>query len=424
MPQWLNSLSPKGLRERRSKRHWHEDRKALLEFNRSVMLIADPQSLMPSITARVKEIFGTDRIAILRAHARENTFSVAYCAGWPAKHLADLHLLQRGRLTKWLRANETPLVIREDCEAFNDLSPAEREMLTRLGVRVCVPLLALNRLTGMMLLSSTEEELDFDSDDLSLLQMLMSQASIALENGYLYQEQRGRLSRLYRAEKLAAAGQLAASVAHEIRNPLTTIRSTVQYLISCFEHDAAKRKLIEGVISEVDRINQTVSSLLNLTRSNAIEPERVALGHLIHEAILMAQVQGQNQSVDIVWSPLETEVHIMGDPSQLKQLLLNLMLNAFQAMPSGGRLSIKLQSKSDPLTEKKWAVVSLTDTGCGIPADKIERVLDPFFTTKAGGTGLGLSTSYAIAHEHGGQLEINSREREGTRVTLKFPLVR
>lgn len=424
MPHWLKSLSLKRLRDRPSKRHWREDRQAILEFNRSVMLIADPESLMPSITARVKEIFGTDRIVILRAHADDGIFAVAFSTGWQAEELHDIQLLQRGRLTKWLRANETPLIVKEDSDAFNYLSPVEREILTRLAVRICVPLLALNRLTGMMLLSSTDEDLELDSDDLNLLQMLMSQASIALENGYLYQEQRERLSRLYRAEKLATAGQLAASVAHEIRNPLTSIRSTVQYLKSCFEEDTAKRQLIEGVISEVDRINHTVSSLLNLTRSTTIEPERVALGRLIYQAILVVQAQGQKQAVEISWAPLEIELYIMGDQSQLKQLLLNLMLNAFQAMPDGGRLIIKLRSKNDPLSEKVSAVISLTDNGCGIPADKIERVFDPFFTTKQGGTGLGLPTSHTIAREHGGELEINSREGEGTAVMLKFPVVK
>jgi signal transduction histidine kinase len=404
-------------------RRWREDRRAIFEFNRSITLIADPDALMASIAARIKELFGTERIIILRTFDDYGMFTVAYSTGWNADELKNIRLAQRDRLAKWLCTNETPLVVKKGTSVFDYLSPDEREMLTRLDVSVCVPLLALNRLTGMMLLSSSEKEWDLSPDDLNLLQMLMSQASIAFENAYLYQQQRDRLRRLYRAERLAAAGQLAATVAHEIRNPLTSIRSTVQYLLGEFDEKNPKRELIEGVIAEVDRIDRTVDGLLSLTRITDFDPERIALGQLIQQTILLVRTQGNSQSVEIDWSPPESEFYILGDEAQLKQLFLNIMLNALQAMSGGGRLTIKLSLKTEPLNEKMWAEALVADTGCGIPAEKLDKIFDPFFTTKKGGTGLGLPTSYAIARQHGGELKVKSREGEGTTIALVFPVV-
>ncbi|HEX8843279.1 MAG TPA: ATP-binding protein [Pyrinomonadaceae bacterium] len=408
-------------------RRWRKDRQAILEFNRSLALIVDPGALMASVAARLRELFGTDRIVIMRSLSEGGMFGVAFSAGYGADELKSLHLGQQDRLAKWMQTNETVLVVGRDAGVLQFLSAGEREMLRHLEVRACVPLVALNRLTGIILLSSTRDDFNLSDEDLGLLQMLASLASVAFENANLYQQQRDRLRQLYRAERLAAAGELAASVAHEIRNPLTSIRSTVQYLLGEFDEENSKRPLVEGVISEVDRINQTVDGLLSLTRRVEFKPERLALGQLIEQSLLLVGTKARNQSVEIVCSVPSPDVFVSGDVSQLKQLLLNLVLNALQAMPDGGRLTIELGRRRAPDRlgrEKSWAEVNIRDTGCGISADNLEKIFDPFFTTKHGGTGLGLSISYAIAQQHGGDLEIASHEGDGTTVALRLPLVK
>jgi signal transduction histidine kinase len=417
----------KSQQEEPASRRWRKDRQAILEFNRSLALIVDADALMSSVVARLRELFGTDRVIILRALAEGGMFSVAFSCGYSADELKSLHLGQQDRLAKWMQTNETILVVERDTSVFNYLSAQEREMLRHLSVCACVPLVALNRLTGMILLSSTQGSLALSDEDQGLLQMLTSLASVAFENANLYQQQRDRLRQLYRAERLAAAGELAASVAHEIRNPLTSIRSTVQYLLGEFDEEHAKRPLVEGVIAEVDRINQTVDGLLSLTRRIEFKPERLAFAQLIEQSLLLVGTKARNQSVEVLWSAPSPDVYVSGDVSQLKQLLLNLVLNALQAMPEGGRLTIELSRKRGPDgvgREKTWAEVAIKDTGCGIPADNLEKIFDPFFTTKQGGTGLGLSISYAIARQHGGELEITSREGDGTTVAVRLPLVK
>lgn len=422
----VHGLGSKSLRKSWSSRRWSEIRQALLEFNRSLTLIADPETLVGSIASRISELFGTDRIIVLRAFSEAGLFTLIFSKGFSTEDLKNVRFSQQDHLAKWLLTNETILVIKNEENVLRYLSSNERGILKQLDVRVCVPLLVLNGLTGLILLSSTDESWSISQEDLSLLQMLMSQATIAFENAYLYQQQRDRLRRLYRAERLAAAGQLAASVAHEIRNPLTSIRSTVQYLLGEFDEESPKRELVEAVISEVDRIDRTVDGLLSLTRTNKFTPERILFSPLIEQSLLMVRAQAHKQNVDLAYPSFPPGLYVLGDVSQLKQLLLNLMLNSLQAMPDGGRLEIKLEVKGGTLglsSVRSWADVEIRDTGCGIPSANLDKIFDPFFTTKQGGTGLGLSTSYAIAKQHSCEIEIDSHEGEGTRVTIRFPLI-
>ena len=404
---------------------WREHLTTLIEFNRSVMLIADPDALMASISARIEQLFGADRIIFLRSIGESNAYTISFSLGYEAEELKKVTLTQRDRLAKWLLTNETALMVREDSEVCAYLSAGERAMLEEMDVRVCVPLLALSRLTGMILLSSTDKEWALSSDDLSVVMMVAIQAGIAIENACLLEEQRERLRKLYRAERLATAGQLAASIAHEIRNPLTAIRSTVQYLLKQHENKP-ERALIEGVISEVDRMNRTVDGLLSLTRRTEFKADRIDVGQLIRQTLLLLQNQARDQSVSVEWPEPTPDLFVMGDVSQLKQLFLNLMLNGLQAMTGGGELQVKLaplDKAIGPDSYKAWVRVSIIDTGCGIPPEHMENIFDPFFTTKSGGTGLGLSTSHAIVRQHAGELEITSVQGSGTRVTIQLPLI-
>lgn len=422
----VQSLGSRLRRKSWNGKRWREIRQAILEFNRSLTLIADPETLVGSIASRISELFGTDKIIVLRAFSEAGLFTMIFSKGYGPEDLKNVRFSQHDHLAKWLLTNETILVLKNNENVLKYLSADERAILNQLDVRICVPLLVLNGLTGLILLSSNDSSWTIEQDDLSLLQMLMSQATIAFENAYLYQQQRDRLRRLYRAERLAAAGQLAASVAHEVRNPLTSIRSTVQYLLGEFDEENPKRPLVEAVISEVDRIDRTVDGLLSLTRSNKFTPERILFSPLIEQSLLMVRAQAHKQQVELVYPNFPKGLLVVGDVSQLKQLFLNLMLNSLQAMPGGGRLEVSLEIKSESTGlagVKSFADVSIKDTGCGIPSANLDKIFDPFFTTKQGGTGLGLSTSYAIARQHGCEIEIDSSEGVGTTVMIRFPLI-
>jgi signal transduction histidine kinase len=419
---WFSFKFPGRLRKRR----WEGDRLIILDFNRSLSLIADPESLMASTAARVTELFRVDRVIILRPLAEPGILTVAFDTESSVENQYEIRLLNEGRLAKWMLTNEAALVLDKDTSIFNYLDESERKVLLNLKTRVCVPLITQNRLSGIVLLCCLDKDWVLSEYEVSLLQMLMGSASVALENAFLLEEQRDRLRKLYRAERLAAAGQLAASVAHEIRNPLTGIRSTVQYLVSEYEEGSSGRELLTGVMEEVDRIDRTIDGLLGLTRSTEFNPAPVDLCRFVEEILVLITPQALSQGVEIDDHRPSPVLHILADILLLRQLFINLILNALQAMPKGGKLEIEVapDSRTAALAvERSWARVSISDTGCGIPADQLDRVFDPFFTTKKGGTGLGLYTTHLVAQQHGAEIEILSQVNEGTTVSVRFPII-
>lgn len=400
-------------------------RQIIHEFNRSLVLISDPEALQASIATRIQELFGPDVIIILQLDRERGVFSPSYSVGIELSELADIRFHQRGRLAKWLLVNESCLVVERAQQVYEFLSPSERDGLERLKTSVCVPLISLNRLTGIILLGSRGEHWEVTDGNLELLELLANQAGLAFENAALYQQQRDRLRRLHRAERLAAAGQLAAGVAHEIRNPLAAIRSTIQYVLQRFPQQDPNRELVAELLDEVDRIDRTVNGLLSLTRSSHFEPVETNVIDVIEQSLMLVQAQARRQAVSIDRHYERDHLMVMGDAHQLKQVFLNLMLNALQAMPGGGRLTVSVcvWHPEYALRSDRWTQIEIADTGPGIPPENLDRIFDPFFTTKRDGTGLGLSICHSIVHQHEGEIEVQSQPGRGTTAVVRLPRV-
>ncbi|HYK90353.1 MAG TPA: ATP-binding protein [Acidobacteriota bacterium] len=398
---------------------------AVQDFNRSLLLIVDPEALQASIASRLAELFGPDRIVIFQLEPERGTFSATFTSGIASGEWRGAPLRQRGRLARWLLVNETCLVLPGEPGVSEYLGSEEQAMLTHLGVRVCVPLVSLNRLTGIIMIGSSRPDWELNSQDLELLQLLAGQAALAFENAYLYHEQRDRLRRIYRAERLAAAGQLAAGVAHEIRNPLTAIRSTVQYVLQDYADGSPKRALLQELLTEVDRIDGTVNGLLSLTRIKEFVPESLDVLDILEQSLVLVSAQAQRQGVRIERRIPAEGMRVMGDAGELKQVFLNLLLNALQAMPEGGLLSSNAEEWHPGIgvASGRWLQIRICDSGVGIPASEIDRIFDPFFTTKRDGTGLGLSVCHGIVHRHEGEIDVTSEVGKGTTVSVRLPLI-
>jgi len=235
---------------------------------------------------------------------------------------------------------------------------------------------------------------------------------------------------LSRSERLAAAGQLAADMAHEIRNPLAAISGSIEVMREPGADADRNDRLMDIVLREVQRLDALIGDFLKYARPAAAEPEVVDLAHTVEEVIKMfegARPPGIEVSVDV---PAETTA--LADPTQFRQVLWNLVLNAAQAMPDGGSLRLAAAPVPAPqeagptrrnVHEEAPAQVEITvsDTGVGIRADVLERVFDPFFTTKPTGSGLGLPTVHRIIEDHGGSLRIESELGEGTAIHIRLP---
>ena len=397
-------------------------RRAVQELRRSLALIVDLGALEASVATRIKEFFDPDLLVILQLDPATSSYRPGFRSGLGQEALEEVAFSPHGRLAQWFRTNETCLVVDRDRGVVQYLEERERQHLARLKARLCAPLLARNHLAGILVLGSARlwRPTRRDAD---LLLQFANQASLAFQNAALYREQGRRLDRLHRADRLAAVGQLAAGVAHEVRNPLTAIRSTMQYLAGSFE-DQAKQVLVEELIGEVDRIDQTISGLLSLTRPSELEPEEVDLGELIRQTARLVEAAARKQGVAIEVTVLDATLAVWGDPAQLKQVFLNLILNALQAMPNGGRITLaaRLERPHPPAREAPRARVDIVDDGPGIPPDKLKTVFDPLFTTKQEGTGLGLTICHGIVERHEGDIELESTVGAGTTVTVRLPL--
>ncbi len=223
--------------------------------------------------------------------------------------------------------------------------------------------------------------------------------------------------RLVQADKLSSIGLLAAGVAHEVNTPLAVISTYAQMLAKQVSGDDQKAKLLDKIAKQTFRASEIVNSLLNFSRTSPTDFADVDLNRILRETASLVEHQFQTAGVVTDLSLADALPLIRGNSGKLQQVFLNLFINAKDAMPAGGVLTIRSRA------EAGFAVLEIADTGQGIPPEHLARIYDPFFTTKGPkkGTGLGLSISYGIVHEHDGVIEVDSSVGGGTRFRLEFP---
>ncbi len=254
---------------------------------------------------------------------------------------------------------------------------------------------------------------------------------------------------LRRHERLATLGQLSAGVAHEIRNPLAGIGTSAQVLLRRFVAGDDRARFVQVILDEVARLDRIVTSLLQYARPRQPELSAVRLADCVERVVGMSQANAERQGVRIESEVAPRLAAVYIDADLVHQVLLNVTLNALQAMPSGGTLRYEVRNvrrrrpprgpgrraedrreaderrNGGPRRVSPWLEfqqVRVIDTGVGIPRGTLTKLFDPFFTTKASGTGLGLSISQTIMQEHGGSIAVDSKEGRGTTVLLNFPL--
>lgn len=224
------------------------------------------------------------------------------------------------------------------------------------------------------------------------------------------------LKELSHREALAAVGEFAAELAHEVRNPLTSIRVDLQLVEERLPKDSPLREIQHGALAEIERLDGTVSGVLQLARSGQIELRPLDLREPVLAAEHAARPEFDLRGALIEIILPESPVFVRGDSAALRQLILNLLLNAAQALAPGCRAVLDVRVEGDQAT------VTLRDDGPGIPADTLARVREPFFSTKAEGTGLGLAIAERVVRAHGGAMEIESAPGAGTVVRVRLAL--
>ncbi len=229
-------------------------------------------------------------------------------------------------------------------------------------------------------------------------------------------------NQVQRMHTLAALGEMAATVAHEIRNPLGGIASFANLLERDLEAEDPNRKMVRKITEGVARLNRIVSSLVSYTRPLNLNTHPVDLAQIVEEALAFFEIDAARKvpKVTIQRRFPESPATCQVDTEQFHQVVLNLLLNAKQAMPEGGSIEVELTSRR--AQDGDWALVNVRDSGIGIEADVRDKLFTPFFTTKEDGTGLGLVTSRKIVEAHGGRITVDSVPSEGTCFTIALPM--
>jgi len=323
-------------------------------------------------------------------------------------------------LIQWLHEHRRVLSKEELAQAPH---PTIDQELTNLGASLIVPGLIEHELVGFLALGEKLSGAGYSPDDLNAFSTLANEAAVAIENAKSYEELvkvndqlRIAYNRLVEQERFAAAGQFATGMAHEIKNPLSAIKTFAEYLPEKYQDPMFREKFFRIVQAEIDRINTIVRELLDFAKPSPLQLQPIDVSQLLEDTLGLLSNQLLKQGVDVRRSFHDNGFTIQADPNQLRQVILNVLLNSLEAMPSGGRLEVSTTVRDGQ------AILRVIDTGCGIPPEHQGKLFDPFFTTKERGMGLGLAIVKGVVERHGGRITISSRPGAGTTVELALPL--
>ncbi len=322
----------------------------------------------------------------------------------------------KSALAEALAGRDRPLDVEEllsvgDDETIDGLDAPGRKAVTgamaELGAAVAVPLKGENALEGILLLGNKASSAIFSARELDFLQALATQVISALENWKLH-------SQIQQSERLSTLGTLSASLAHELRNPLTSISTFVQMLPAKFGDEAFREKFGRIVGLEISKLTNLTEQLLNFSRPSASARGSVNLWQLAERVRQLLRYQFAKKNVVLEIGGSEQEAWVSGNDAELSQVLVNLLLNALHASEGGSRVAVMVEAEDPRVTLK------VVDHGSGMTPEQMRRIFEPFFTTKESGTGLGLPTCQRIVEQHGGTLEVSSNPGEGSVFILSF----
>ena len=310
---------------------------------------------------------------------------------------------------------------RPSTEYLQDVS----DQLKSLESEVCFPLTSHRRMVGFFNLGNKKNRAMYSNEDLTLLGTLAQSLAIALDNGLLYEDLKRQKNLMRRTDRLRSLETIAGGFAHEIRNPLTSIKTFVQLAPLRREDEEFVNSFSKVVSEDVSRIERLIQEILDYARYMQPKLGEEDLNDVVDSSLYFVGVKAEGKGITIEKDYGEGLPRILMDRQQIKQVLLNLFLNAMDSMLDGGNLVVRTHrlTRGD---DKDWVQIVVGDSGSGITKENLEHIFDPFFTTKheskeREGTGLGLSIVHQIIQEHRGSIEVQSQVGEGTTFYITLP---
>ncbi len=408
----------------------------LNEIGLALTSTLDYSTVVHAALSQAQRLFQAEYVSLLQPDPQtgELCFAQVLVEGTPVE--ISTRLPRRKGIAGWVLEQHQPVLIEDAQNDPRFLDWAYQYVGRRARALMAVPLLlARGRIVGVIEVASSEPAI-YTRNELRILQALASTLAVALENASLYDELKTLLrewedaqTQLIHAEKMTALGRLAASIAHEINNPLQAVQTYLTLTQEELDSDRRRERMkryLDTVGSEIERISEIVRRMRDFYRP-AREGLQLTHLHAVLESVLELtnkQLQHSNVTVERAWA--EHLPEIQANPDHLKQVFLNLVLNGIDAMPEGGTLHIRTaldQIEADDDQLPRPAVrIEFNDTGEGIPPEVLPHLFEPFFTTKKSGTGLGLSISYGIIQSHNGRITVESHVGLGTTFTILLPV--
>jgi signal transduction histidine kinase len=403
--------------------------------NSGLMETLDIDEILRLLLEGVTKNIGFDRVRLYLVNEKRNVIECKMAVGIDDERIKGITLRLDPEDSVVARSivERQPFII-PDAHQDPRINPVLKEKFN-LHSLVVIPLLTKEKALGAIAADFVDPRKNVTQEAFESVKAFAQQAGLAIHNAFMYQELktfsqqmeeriqkttadlRKAEAQLIRSEKLAALGQLAAGIAHEIRNPLTSINILIHSLTETLPAEDSHREDLEVIEEEIHRINEIVDQFLRFAKPAPPLLEKADVLSVFEETLQLLRPQIEKQRI-AVQKEFESLPPILMDHEQMKQAILNLLLNAVQAMPKGGNLALKGRASGDD----RWIQLSVQDSGVGIPGEDLDKLFDPFFSTKEGGIGLGLSIAHRIIDQHHGRIEVESTSRKGTLFTIWLPI--
>ncbi|MBI4691759.1 MAG: HAMP domain-containing protein [Nitrospirae bacterium] len=390
----------------------------LYRITLSFHAITNVEDIYKEVSYGVAELVDVEQSGIILLDKDNELFSHRFPAfGLNPERMADIKIPKEEFVNIYLSSNRRPLLFNDNTGKL-PMSDMDKSLGARNSMFVWIR--QKGELIGAIR-AANKKSGDFTEEDARMLGILANNVSVALENAKLYENLKKQMAELKEAQeqlvqaaKLAAIGELASNIAHEINNPLTSILGYSELIKEEADIHNIMRD-IEVIEKESLRARDIVHQLLEFSKKRPLEIKEININNIISEVLSLVSVPLKDSNINITGNYDDVPT-IEGDANQLKQVFLNIINNAIFAMPGGGTLAVATRS------EKENVYVEISDMGKGIPHEILQRIFEPFFTTKQDkGTGLGLSISYKIIQSHHGSIDVESEEGKGSKFTIVLP---